>query len=83
MSRAVIQVGDSRVAYDGRKWTAVSGPDAELIARQMKTVELLYRQKASAHPDFVYNVAEVAAKDWRGAIVEHQPDPPGPEDAIY
>jgi hypothetical protein len=75
VSRAVIQIGDERVSFDGRNWAAVSGERAAMIARQMKIVEPLYRSRATSHPDPVYNIALVAAEEWHGQIVEYQPDP--------
>ncbi|HEU0179042.1 MAG TPA: hypothetical protein VFV58_32660 [Blastocatellia bacterium] len=69
----IIQVDNNRVAYDGRDWTPVAGEHAWAIARMMKTRERLYKLPAAAHPDFAYNVAQAAAKDFHGRIIEYQP----------
>jgi hypothetical protein len=79
MSRTVIQIGDDRVAYDGRDWTPVSGERAEELASMMKASEFLYNLKASSHPDYAYNMACAAAEDFHGQIVEYQPGTPPPE----
>jgi len=75
MNRMIIQVDDNRVAYDGRDWTPVAGEHAWAIARMMKSSESLYKRLAAAHPDFAYNVAQAAAEDFHGRIVEYQPIP--------
>jgi len=75
MNRMIIQVDDNRVAYDGWDWTPVAGEHAWAIARMMKSSERLYKRLAAAHPDFAYNVAQAAAKDFHGRIVEYQPIP--------
>jgi len=75
MNRMIIQVDDNRVAYDGRDWKPVAGEHAWAIARMMKSSERLYKRRAAAHPDFAYNVAQAAAEDFHGRIVEYQPIP--------
>ena len=75
MNRMIIQVDDNRVAYDGRDWKPVAGEHAWAIARMMKSSESLYKRLAAAHPDFAYNVAQAAAEDFHGRIVEYQPIP--------
>jgi hypothetical protein len=76
MNRMIIQVDADRVAYDGHDWTPVAGEHAWAIARMMKSRERLYKRRAAAHPDFAYNVAQAAAEDFHGRIVEYQPYPP-------
>jgi hypothetical protein len=76
MSRVVIQIGEDRVAYDGREWTPVSGERSSLLATILRSQEDLYKRLAAGHRDFTYAVAQAAAEDFRGKIVERQPDPP-------
>jgi hypothetical protein len=75
MNKMIIHVDSNRVAYDGRDWTPVAGEHAWAIARMMKSRERLYKRLAAAHPDFAYNVAQAAAEDFHGRIVEYQPIP--------
>jgi hypothetical protein len=73
MNRMIIQVDDDRVAYDGRDWTPVAGEHAWAIARMMKSSERLYMRLAAGRPDFAYNIAQAAAEDFHGRIIEYQP----------
>jgi len=75
MNRMIIQVDNDRVAYDGRDWTPVAGEHAWAIARMMKSSERLYKRLAAGRPDFAYNIAQAAAEDFHGRIVEYQPIP--------
>jgi hypothetical protein len=75
MNRMIIQVDANRVAYDGRDWTPVAGEHAWAIARMMKSGEREYKRLAAVHYDFAYNVAQAAAEDFHGRIVEYQPVP--------
>jgi hypothetical protein len=75
MSKIVIKVADNRISFDGKSWTAVEGESAKSIARQTAIAEPIYRSLATSHPDIVYNIALQAARDWKGEIVEYQPNP--------
>jgi hypothetical protein len=83
MNRMIIQVDDKRVAYDGRYWMPVAGEHACAIARMMKSRERLYKRLAAAHSVFAYNVAQAAAEDFHGRIVEYQPNPPAKPGIIH
>jgi hypothetical protein len=76
MSRVLIQIGEDRVGYDGNVWTAVSGERSELLVTVLRSSEHIYKREAAGHRDFGYAFARAAAEDFRGKIVEYQPDPP-------
>lgn len=76
MSKVVIQIGEDRVAYNGRERTPVSGERSALLVPILRSQEYIYKREAAGHHDFAYVVAQAAAEDFKGKIVEHQPDPP-------
>jgi hypothetical protein len=61
----VIQIGEDRMAYDGREWTPVSGERSFLLATILRSQEDLYKRLATGHRDFVYHVAQDATEDFR------------------
>jgi hypothetical protein len=63
------------MAYDGHDWATVSGERSALLVTILRSQEHLYKREAAGHRDFAYAVARAAAEDFRGKIVEHQPDP--------
>ena len=65
-----------RTHYDGRVWMPVIGERSALLATILRSQEDLYKRLAAGHRDFTYAVAQAAAEDFRGKIVERQPDPP-------
>ena len=76
MSKAIIQIGEDRVAYDGRERTPVSGERSALLVTILRSQEDLYKRLVTAgHPDFAYHMAQAADADFGGKIVEHQPEP--------
>ena len=83
MRRAIIQVGDNKIAYDGRNWTAIEGERAQLIADLMKMFEWRYEIEANTQPDLLYNIASVAAREFKGEVIECPELPDGPPDRIY
>ena len=72
----MIQIGEDCVAYDGREWTPVSGERSALLVIILRSQEGLYKRLVAAdQPDFAYHIAQAAAADFGGNIVEYQPEP--------
>ena len=75
----IIQIGEDRVAYDGSEWTPVSGERSALLVIILRSQEGLYKRLVTAdHPDFAYHMAQAAAADFGGEIIEYQPEPDVP-----
>ena len=79
MRKAIIQVGDNRISYDGLKWRAVSGERAEGLAELMESFEFLYKRNADTQPDYLYNIALEAARQFNGKVIECPRHPPSLE----
>ncbi|HEY7184627.1 MAG TPA: hypothetical protein VIC84_24525 [Blastocatellia bacterium] len=75
----IIQIGEGRVAYDGREWAPVSGERDALLVTILRSQEGLFKRLVTAdHPDFAYHMAQAAAADFGGEIVKYQPEPDVP-----
>ncbi len=78
MSRATVQIYENVAEFDGVTWRAISGRTVESLTRILNGETPVWRNSQNYFPYWTQGVAILAAKAFKGTVIDYQPDPPDP-----